>query len=92
MYDAGGFSINGPPTEKCWRSITPLAGRLVLFRSDLVLHKVNPTWGRRFALTMFYAARTQAELKKGELSERRQQQQNTVNLCNGATGLAAITL
>ena len=35
MYDAGGFSMNGP-TEKCWRSITPLAGRLVLFRSDLV--------------------------------------------------------
>ena len=80
MYDAGGFSMNGP-TEKCWRSITPLAGRLVLFRSDLVLHKVNPAWGRRFALTMFYAARTQAELKSEERKSRA-----------SSTGLSKITL
>ena len=80
MYDAGGFSMNGP-TEKCWRSITPLAGRLVLFRSDLVLHKVNPAWGWRFALTMFYAARTQAELKSEERKSRA-----------SSTGLSKITL
>lgn len=64
MYDAGGFSPSHGPGAKCWRTVAPLAGRLVLFRSDFVLHKVNPTWARRFALTMFYAAKTQKELKR----------------------------
>ena len=30
----------------------------------MVLHKVNPAWGRRFALTMFYGAKTRKEMKK----------------------------
>ena len=55
-----------------------LAGGLV---TDLVLHKVNPAWGRRFALTMFYAARTQAELKSEERKSRA-----------SSTGLSKITL
>ena len=69
MYDAGSFSVNNGPGEKCWRSVQPLAGRLVLFRSDMVLHKVNPTWARRFAITMFYAAATKKELKAKEREE-----------------------
>ena len=58
MYDAGTFdpSADGPP-ERCWRTVTPRAGRVVLFRSDRVLHKVAPAYATRYALTMFYAAR-----------------------------------
>jgi len=58
MYDAGNFDpdSSGPP-ERCWRTVTPRAGRLVLFRSDRVLHKVAPAFAMRYALTMFYAAR-----------------------------------
>jgi hypothetical protein len=47
MYDAGGFSPSHGPGAKCWRTVAPLAGRLVLFRSDFVLHKVawpDLTW------------------------------------------------
>ena len=64
MYDSGGFSVSSGPGQRCWRSVLPHAGHLVLFRSDLVLHKVNPAWERRFALTMFYAAMTGNELKR----------------------------
>ena len=66
MYDAGSFSVQHGPGEPCWRSVQPIAGRLVLFRSEMVLHKVNPSYARRFALTMFYAAKTQKELKRDE--------------------------
>lgn len=75
MYDAGSFSAAHGPGEKCWRSVRPRAGSLVLFRSDLVLHKVNPTWERRFALTMFYAAKTSSELKRDASRTRRQEHQ-----------------
>lgn len=76
MYDSGGFSVDGPglATERCWRCVYPRAGRLVLFRSDLVLHKVNPTHAIRYAVTMFFAAATRKELKaKGKASKERDQ-------------------
>ena len=52
IYDAGAATANG---QKCWRSVQPLAGRLVVFRSDRVLHKVAAAHARRFALTAFFS-------------------------------------
>ena len=40
--------------ERCWRSVKPSAGRLVIFRSELMLHKVTPSYARRFAATCFW--------------------------------------
>ena len=40
--------------HRCWRSVLPQAGRLVLFRSDPVLHKVAPAHRKRWALTLFF--------------------------------------
>ena len=57
MYDAGSFDPDAGPPERCWRTVAPTAGRLVLFRSDRVLHKVAPSYATRYALTMFYFAR-----------------------------------
>ena len=54
VYDAGGAMRDGVLGEKCWRSVLPRAGRLVLFRSDRVLHKVAPTYRCRYALTIFF--------------------------------------
>lgn len=68
MYDAGGFDTDGPP-QRCWRTVAPTAGRLLLFRSDRVLHKVAPTFSTRYALTMFFAAEY-ADHKKSR-SQRR---------------------
>ena len=56
MYDAGSFGPDGP-SGRCWRRVTPRANRLVLFRSDRVLHHVAPTYATRYALTMFFACR-----------------------------------
>lgn len=82
LYDSGGFSLSAPGAgrERCWRCVYPRAGRLVLFRSDQVLHKVNPTWGTRYAITMFFAASTKRELKEKEKKERQ----------GGAGGLGAL--
>lgn len=76
MYDSGGFSVDGPGlgSEKCWRCVYPRAGRLVLFRSDFVLHKVNPTYATRYAVTMFFAAATKRELKEQERQQREPQE------------------
>jgi hypothetical protein len=38
---------------KCWWSVAPQENTLVLFRSDLMLHKVLPCFGKRHALTVF---------------------------------------
>ena len=54
LYDAGNTMRDGVVSEKCWRSVQPRAGRLVLFRSDRVLHKVAPTHRCRYALTIFF--------------------------------------
>lgn len=48
------------PKQRCWRSVAPLAGRIVLFRADHVLHKVMPTYRERFALTAWWMASPRA--------------------------------
>ena len=39
---------------RCWRTVLPTAGRLLLFRADLVLHKVEPVAATRYALTAWW--------------------------------------
>lgn len=39
--------------RKCWWAVPPRADTLVLFRSDRVLHKVEPCFAPRYALTVF---------------------------------------
>ena len=46
----------------CWRAVQPRADRIVFFRSDDVLHRVQPTHAQRFALTAWWFADT----KRGE--------------------------
>ena len=41
----------------CWWALPPRADTLVLFRSDRVLHKVEPAFAPRFALTKFFVRR-----------------------------------
>ena len=73
MYDGGGFGADGP-TERCWRSVQPRAGRLLLFRSDRVLHKVMPAFATRYALTMFHAAKFGKERGQANLPPAQQGQ------------------
>lgn len=40
--------------RRCWRAVHPHAGRVVLFRADVVLHKVLPCHAERFALTAWW--------------------------------------
>ena len=42
--------------RRCWRSVPPRAGTLVVFRSESVLHQVLPTYKPRVALTVFFTA------------------------------------
>jgi Rps23 Pro-64 3,4-dihydroxylase Tpa1-like proline 4-hydroxylase len=39
--DGGALHIYDEPA-RCWRAVQPRAGRLVLFRADHCLHKVEP--------------------------------------------------
>ena len=51
----GGEELLLDEHSRCWRRVTPRADRLLLFRSDRVLHKViPPARGTRFALTMSF--------------------------------------
>ena len=86
MYDSGGFSVDGPGlgSDKCWRCVYPRAGRLVLFRSDRVLHKVNPTYATRYAVTMFFAAATKRELREQERAEREPHEAGLGTIANTA--------
>ena len=54
--DSGGELQMLDQDSRCWRSISPLAGRLVIFRSDDVLHRVAPNLSERerFALTAWW--------------------------------------
>ncbi len=45
IYDGG---------ARCWRAVTPSAGRLLLFRADEVLHRVVPCYAPRYALTAWW--------------------------------------
>ena len=49
--------------RRCWWTVPPRANTLLLFRSDRVLHKVEPCHASRLALTMFL----QTGLSKTEL-------------------------
>lgn len=40
--------------SRCWRSVEPIAGRVVFFRSEIILHKVSPSFSKRFATTCFW--------------------------------------
>jgi hypothetical protein len=51
----GGALMLFDATSRCWRAVAPRAGRLVVFRSDKVLHKVAPAHRERWALTLFMA-------------------------------------
>ena len=56
IYDAAaGAEGHAHAASKCWRTVPPRAGRLVIFRSDRVLHKVAPAHADRYALTMFFS-------------------------------------
>ena len=37
-----------------WRYVTPIAGRVAIFRADTVVHKVTPAHRQRFALTCWW--------------------------------------
>ena len=39
----------GSGLKRCWRSVKPVAGRVVLFRCEKMLHKVSPCFRKRFA-------------------------------------------
>ena len=56
-----------------WRTVDPVAGTLVLFRADRVLHKVEPCRGGvpRDALTVFLSnARSQTDVERARERER----------------------
>jgi hypothetical protein len=38
----------------CWRAVTPQAGRLILFLVKDCLHKVEPCYATRFAITNWW--------------------------------------
>ena len=38
----------------CWRAVTPQAGRVVFFACETTLHKVEPCYRERFALTAWW--------------------------------------
>ena len=42
-------------SHRCWRSLPPREGTLVAFRSDIVVHKVMPSFATRLALTCFFS-------------------------------------
>ena len=42
------------PGDPSWRAVEPLAGRIAIFLSESVLHKVEPTYRTRYALTKFW--------------------------------------
>ena len=42
------------PAKRCWRAVEPVAGTLVVFLSEKVVHKVAPAHRTRFALTKFW--------------------------------------
>ena len=52
--DGGALELLDEPSC-CWRSVTPIADRLLIFRSDDVLHRVAPVKRQRFALTTWWS-------------------------------------
>ena len=55
----------------CWRSVLPLAGRLILFRADDVLHRVAPVYRPRIALTAWWDFASGSEHAAGTAPGRR---------------------
>ena len=41
--------------ERCWRSVPPREGTILLFRSEQVLHQVMPSFVPRLAVTAFFS-------------------------------------
>ena len=58
-YPAEGSAVHGPAAapvdEEAERfvDVAPLAGRLVIFDSRRVAHEVRPTYGERWAVTLW---------------------------------------
>lgn len=49
----GGCLCMHDPEHSCWRTVTPVADTLVIFRADKVLHRVAASHAQRHALTVF---------------------------------------
>lgn len=86
----------------CWRCVTPLAGRLILFLVEGCLHKVEPCHATRFALTNWWmepthrpgpgqtgiSATVRAAYERGD--PRRYERHEEGARCEVVRGLAAI--
>lgn len=57
--ESDGGSLRLHPKNSSPVDIFPEGGRLAMFFSDLVEHEVRPTYGNRFALTMWYYDRSE---------------------------------
>ncbi len=53
----GGRVLMLDERQSCWWAVPPRSGTLVIFRSERVLHKVEPCFRRRYALTVFLHAK-----------------------------------
>ena len=58
--DGGELHLYDEPS-RCWRSVLPLAGHVIFFRADEILHKVEPTMRERFALTSWWFTSPRSE-------------------------------
>ncbi len=54
----GGRLLMLDERQSCWWAVPPRSGTLVIFRSERVLHKVEPCFRTRYALTMFLHAKS----------------------------------
>ena len=55
---------------RCWQAVRPVGDHIVIFRADAILHKVEPTYRERFALTAWWYASTSG--RRGEPHTMRQ--------------------
>ena len=54
VAEAGGELHMLDERAREWRSVQPIAGRVVIFHSESILHRVQPSYARRFALTAWW--------------------------------------
>lgn len=65
--------------RRCWWAVPPRADTLVLFRSDMVLHRVAPCHAPRYALTVFWSVADTRPVNAAD--ERAALMSNLSNLC-----------
>lgn len=61
----GGRVLMLDEQQSCWWAVPPRSGSLVIFRSDRVLHKVEPCFRTRYALTVFLHAKPELVVQSG---------------------------